>query len=71
MMNAKEARALTDNAFPILMKRIEADIQKAALNGDNTVYIGLDCMAEGDLLDKVKNALESLGYKFKNNAVIW
>ena len=69
-MNAKEARALTDNAFPILMEHIESEIKKSAVNGWNKVYIEFVAL-DGDLLDKVHKALESMGYKIENNQVSW
>ena len=70
MINAKEARALTTNAFPILMEHIEAEIKKSALNGWNKVYIDFVAL-DGDLLEKVQKALESMGYKIENSQVSW
>ena len=70
MMNAKDARALTDNAFPILMEHIEAEIKKCALNGWNKTYIDFVAL-DGDLLDKVQKSLKSIGYKIENSQISW
>ena len=70
MINAKEARALTDNAFQILMEHIEAEIKKCALNGWNRAYIDFVAL-DGDLLDKVQESLKSMGYKIENSQISW
>lgn len=71
MMNAKEARTITENALPVLLDEIGKQIEEHAKQGENMIFPGCFASLNGETWAKVRKALESMGYQVTNDAVTW
>lgn len=71
MMNAKEARELTDSALPVLLDEIGKQIEEQAKRGQNMIIPGCFVCLTEDAMAKVREALEAMGYKVTSDAVTW